>query len=255
MVRLFAVLALSGAFAVAAADAVTQTNLKIYPSGYWFYRTESMDASIIDVNGDTTTFALCHPKSNSTELPSDLERETTLTYGPTMMELTEIESAETMLADFDSTFVYNPHCTRVKTEGSPDTVTCTIEMTGELSGVLVSSTDSVLFSKYLTSSMNIAITAGASKLKGQGATNTGASTTATETTIATSPSSTSVVPKTTDSITKSSSSRPSSASEVESTASEATSTASSSENAARPIKTQNAALVGMAVVGGAALLF
>lgn len=102
MARLLAVLALCGAFAAAAADAVTETNLKIYPSGYYFYQYRSMDASIVDVNKDMTTFALRCPPADATELYCDFD-EKTLTYGPTVMEYTTIESAETMIAEFDST--------------------------------------------------------------------------------------------------------------------------------------------------------
>ncbi|KAH6972500.1 hypothetical protein BKA56DRAFT_660381 [Ilyonectria sp. MPI-CAGE-AT-0026] len=279
MARLLAFLAYCGAFATVAADAVTETNLKIYPSGYWFYQYRSLDASIVDVNKDMTTFALRCPPADATELYCDFD-EKTLTYGPTVMEFTTIESAETMIAEFDSTFIYNPHCTRVKTDGSPDTVTCTVEMTGESSGVLVESTISTVYSKYLTSSMNIAVTAGASKLKGQETATPGASATETatdtatdtETTVASSSSDNSTVSKTADasagssfltSVSKvestgseaaSTSGVTSAGSEAESTGSEATPTANNTDNAAGPINTHNAALMGMAVMGVALLL-
>ncbi|KAL6407025.1 hypothetical protein AUP68_09846 [Ilyonectria robusta] len=282
MARLFAFLALCGAFATVAADAVTETNLKIYPSGYYFYQYRSMDASIVDVNNDLTTFALRCPPADATELYCDFD-EKTLTYGPTVMEFTTIESAETMIAEFDSTFIYNPHCTRVKTEGSPDTVTCTVEMTGESSGVLVESTISTVYSKFLTSSMNIAVTAGASKLKGQETATPGASATETatdtETTVASSSSDNSTVSKTADAsagssfltsaskvestgseaawtsgLTSAGSEAESTGSEGTPTGSEATPTTSNTDNAAGPINTHNAALMGMAVMGVALLL-
>ncbi|KAH7010079.1 hypothetical protein EDB80DRAFT_839230 [Ilyonectria destructans] len=290
MLRLFAFLALSGAFATVAADAVTETNLKIYPSGYYFYQYRSMDASIVDVNEDMTTFALRCPPADATELYCDFD-EKTLTYGSTVMEYTTIESAETMIAEFDSTFIYNPRCTRVKTEGSPDTVTCTVEMTGASSGVLVESTISTVYSEHLTSSMDIAVTAGASKLKGQETATPGASATDTatdtETTVAPSSSDNSTVSKTADASTGSSfltsaskvestgseaastgsevksagseaestvSGAESTGSEGTSTGSEATPTASNTDNAAGPINTHNAALMGMAVLGVALLI-
>ncbi|KAH7123487.1 hypothetical protein B0J13DRAFT_648007 [Dactylonectria estremocensis] len=260
MDRVFSLLAFSGALASAAADTVTQTNVLIHPPGYWYWELDPMDASVVDVDSAKTTYALRCPADDTTRLKCDKNKDQLFTYGPTTMEFATVYNPETMVAQFgfDTTFTYHVLCGLISEENN---ATCTVTMRGEMSGSMTEKIHDTVWTTYLDNDLVFAVTAGASKLPDWDTATPGASITDTEAAATASSLASSTVSKQADSTFASSSSHASPASAVSSTGtepgstnSEATPTASNTGNAAGPVMTQNAALIGIAVVGGAAML-
>ncbi|KAK7426965.1 hypothetical protein QQZ08_006562 [Neonectria magnoliae] len=198
------------------------------------YDVQDLDASIVAVDADKTTFAISCPTDADSSECGVPEGGQTVIYGPETFS---------MAYSYDGGSDYGSYSQDVACKFQPkkDMATCTVSVSQDSDGSTFDSSTATSTSGYLDLLLPVTVTAGANKLRGEDVTASATGTDA-ETTAA-APASTSGATDTT--ATESAS---------ESASDAASTSATASDNAAGAMITQNAVLAGVAVLAGGAML-